>query len=87
MGELTQRYINDLLGPADGSHRTAGQSSGQPVNLFIELISRHDVVDQSDALGLRGGHQVASEQILLGAREADELRPDQRRRHPRRGRR
>jgi hypothetical protein len=35
------------------------------------------VVDQPDSLSLGRGHQVAGEQIFLGAREADELRPDQ----------
>src|SRR5215472_2379781 len=78
MGELTQRYVDGLLGPADRPHRTAGQSSGQPIDLLIELIGRHGVVDQPDALGLRRGHQVPGEEVLLGAREADELRPDQR---------
>src|SRR5262249_52722153 len=59
MGQLTQRDVDCLLGPADRPHRAAGQSSGQPVDLLIELIGGHDVVDQPDTLGLRRGHQVA----------------------------
>src|SRR6516164_4000099 len=78
MGKLAQRNIDGLLGPADRPHGTFGQSAGQPINLLIELIGRHDVVDQPDALGLRRGHQIAGEQVLLGAREADQLRPEQR---------
>jgi hypothetical protein len=78
MGQLPQQKVDDLLGPADRPHRAIGQSSGQPIYLLIELVDLHDVVDQPDKLGLRGGHQVAGEQILFGARKADELWPDQR---------
>src|SRR6516164_6959005 len=78
MGKLTQRDVDGLLGPADRPHRTSGQSSGQPIDFLIELLGRHDVVDQPDALGLRRGHQVAGEQIFLGARKTDQLGPDQR---------
>src|SRR6266478_4307238 len=78
MGKLTQRDIDGLLGPADRPHRAASQSPGQPINLLIELIGRHDVVDQPDTLGLRRRHLVAGKQVLFGAGEADELRPDQR---------
>ena len=41
MGKLTQRDVDGLLCPADRPHRAAGQSSGEPVNLLIELIGRH----------------------------------------------
>jgi hypothetical protein len=67
MGQLPQQKVDDLLGPADRPHRAIGQSSGQPIYLLIELVDLHDVVDQPDKLGLRGGHQVAGEQILFGA--------------------
>src|SRR5215472_12478451 len=77
MGKLTQRDVDGLLGPADRPHRAAGEAAGQPINLLIELIGRHDVVDQPDTLGLRRAHQVAGEQVLLGACKADELPRDQ----------
>src|SRR6266436_3636636 len=50
MGKLTQRDVDGLLSPADRPHRAAGQSSGQTINLLIELIRRHHVVDQTDTL-------------------------------------
>src|SRR5438128_11056310 len=56
MGKLTQRDVDGLLGPADRPHRAASQSLGEPVNLLIELIGWHDVVDKPDTLGLGGGH-------------------------------
>src|SRR5437899_3057873 len=56
MGQLSQRDVDGLLGPADRPHRAAGQSLGQSMNFLIELIGRHDVVDQPDTLGLRRGH-------------------------------
>jgi hypothetical protein len=53
--------------------RIAPSASRPAHHLLIELVDRHDLVDQPDKLGLRGGHQVAGEQILFGARKADEL--------------
>jgi len=56
MGKLAQGDVDGLLGPADRAHRTAGQSSGQRINLVIKLISGNDMVDQPNTLGLCRGH-------------------------------
>src|SRR3954451_22780615 len=77
MRDLAQRNVDDLLGPTDRLHSAGGKAAGQRIDLLVQFPRRHDVVDQADAVRLGGGHQVAGEQVFLGAGEADQLRPDQ----------
>jgi IS1 family transposase len=83
------RQFDDASASCSGSSRLDPPSASSacsisaiptaiPINLLIELIGRHNMVDQPDPFGLRRGHQIAGKQVLLGTHEADELRPDQR---------
>ena len=76
MGKLLEADVGRHLGPADRLGRTCCQSVGELRYPLVELGRRHGVVDEADALGFGGGHEVAGHQVLLGAGIADELGPD-----------
>src|SRR5215831_5084630 len=74
--ELLEPDVDRHLAPANRLGRSRGQAIRKLVDALIKFGCRHRMIDQTDTCSLGGGEHAPRHQILLGARIADELRPD-----------
>ena len=68
----------DGLGPAHRPARIGEDLAGHLATCASSSLGWHHVVDQPELGGARRAEHLAGHQQFLGAREADQLRPDQR---------
>ncbi len=68
-----ERLTSALVSASDRCGRAASRAANAVVSVD-QSIGRHDSVDESDALGVRGAEVIAQEQELLGPLQADQAR-------------
>jgi hypothetical protein len=73
---VAQDLVNAGFGPADRQGRAVGQALGDAACGRQELVGRHGLVDQADALGFGSADALAGHQVVLGAVDGQEQRPE-----------
>ena len=68
------RQVDEALGLADGQRPARGDLLADGCRSSDRLPGRHDLVDQTDPLGLLGGQDLAGQDQLLGPSRPDHSR-------------